>query len=218
MVERLEKLRITNLDSKPQERFFVLFNPSEYTLEDASHWVGQHKMGQKPELHYTGGERKKLMMELFFDTYEARTDVRQHTQKIASLLVCDKEKHCPPKVELSWGLTAPGGPYVDFPFVCVLETLKQQFVLFLGNGTPVRAKLSATFIEFTLPEDEEKKNPKNSPDRTKLYVVKVRDTLSGIAGLFYEEPSKWREIAMANDIDTPRQLTPGSVLRIPKIT
>jgi contractile injection system tube protein/LysM domain-containing protein len=217
MVERLEKLRITNLDSKPQERFFVLFNPSEYTLEDASHWVGQHKMGQKPELHYTGGERKKLMMELFFDTYEARTDVRQHTQKIASLLVCDKEKHCPPKVELSWGLTAPGGPYVDFPFVCVLETLKQQFVLFLGDGTPVRAKLSATFIEFTLPEDEEKKNPKNSPDRTKLYVVKVRDTLSGIAGLFYEEPSKWREIAMANDIDTPRQLTPGSMLRIPKI-
>src|SRR5262245_24086188 len=218
MVERLEKLCITNLDSKPQERFFVLFNPSEYTLEDASHWVGQHKMGQKPELHYTGGERKKLMMELFFDTYEARTDVRQHTQKIASLLVCDKEKHCPPKVELSWGLTAPGGPYVDFPFVCVLETLKQQFVLFLGDGTPVRAKLSATFIEFTVPEDEEKKNPKNSPDRTKLYEVKVRDTLSGIAGLFYEEPSKWREIAMANDIDTPRQLTPGSVLRIPKIT
>ena len=138
MVERLEKLRIKNLDTG--EQFFVLFNPSEYTLEDASHWADQDKMGQKPELHYTGGDRKKLTMELFFDTYEARTDVRQHTRKIASLLVFNKEKHRPPKVELSWGPTAPGGPYAEFPFVGVLESLKQQFVLFLGDGTPGQGK------------------------------------------------------------------------------
>ena len=98
MAERLEKLRIKNLDSG--EQFFVLFNPSEYTVEDASHWADQDKMGQKPELHYTGGDRKKLTMELFFDTYEARTDVRQHTAKIAGLLVFNKEKHRPPKRRL----------------------------------------------------------------------------------------------------------------------
>src|SRR6266540_6385379 len=118
MAERLEKLLIKNLDTNPPEQFFVLFNPSEYTFEDASHWADQDKMGQKPELHYTGGDRKKLTMDLFFDTYEARTDVRQHTQKIAGLLVFNKEKHRPPKVELSWGSTAPGGPYVELPFVC----------------------------------------------------------------------------------------------------
>jgi len=216
MVERLEKLSIKNLATK--EEFVVLFNPSEYTLEDASHWVGQERMSQKPELHYTGSARQKLTMELFFDTYEARADVRQHTQKIASLLEIDAEKHVPPPVELSWGSIAPGAPNAEFRFVCVLETLKQQFVLFLGDGTPVRAKLSAAFVEFTLPKDEEQKHKRNSPDRTKLYVVKVRDTLSGIAAVYYEDPSKWREIAMANDIDTPRQLTPGSVLRIPKIS
>jgi len=216
MVERLEKLLVKNLDTG--EQFFVLFNPSEYTLEDASRWADQDKMGQKPELQYTGGARKKLTMDLFFDTYEARADVRQHTQKIAGLLVFNKEKHRPPKVELSWGPTAPGGPFADLPFVCVLETLKQQFVLFLGDGTPVRAKLSVAFVEFTLPEDELQKNEKHSPDLTKIYVVKVRDTLSAIAALFYEDPSKWRPIAIANDIDTPRQLNPGSVLRIPKIT
>jgi hypothetical protein len=215
MVERLERISIQNLDT--QERFFVLFNPSEYTLEDASHWADQDKMGQKPELHYTGGDRKKLTMELFFDTYEARTDVRQHTQKIAGLLVFNKEKHRPPKVELSWGPTPPGGAYAEFPFVGVLETLKQQFVLFLADGTPVRAKLSVAFLEFTLPEEELQKNEPHSPDLTKLYVVKVRDTASAIAALFYQDPSKWRHIATANNIDTPRALTPGSVLRIPKI-
>src|SRR5262245_54286552 len=216
MVEPLEKLSIRNLETK--EQFFVLFNPSEYTLEDASHWSDQSKMGQKPELHYTGGARKKLTMELFFDTYEAGTDVREHTQKIANLLVPDKEQHPPPRVELSWGPNAPGGAHYEFPLVCVLETLKQQFVLFKGDGTPVRAKLSVAFLEFTLPEDELQKNEKFSPDRTKLYVVKVRDTLSAIAALFYQDPSKWRYIGIANDIATPRQLIPGSVLRIPKIT
>jgi hypothetical protein len=215
MVERLERLQIKNLDTG--EQFFVLFNPSEYTLEDASRWADQDKMGQKPELHYTGGDRKKLAMELFFDSYETRSDVRQYTQQIAGLLVFNKEKHRPPKVELSWGPTAPGGPHADFPFVCVLETLKQQFVLFLGDGTPVRAKLSVSFLEFTLPEEELQKNEPHSPDLTKLYIVKVRDTLSAIAAVFYEDSGKWRPIATANNIDNPRELTPGQILRIPKI-
>ncbi|MEP7305161.1 MAG: LysM peptidoglycan-binding domain-containing protein [Acidobacteriota bacterium] len=215
MTDRLDRLRIKNLDTL--EQFFVLFNPTEYSLEDASHWADQDKMGQKPELHYTGGDRKKLSMELFFDTYESRTDVRLHTSKIAGLLVFNKEKHRPPKVELSWGPMAPGGPHAEFPFVCVLETLKQQFVLFLGDGTPVRAKLTVAFTEFTLPEEELQKNEPHSPDLTKLYVVKVRDTVSAIASLFYEDPSKWREIARENDIDAPRHLIPGHVLRIPKI-
>ena len=215
MAERLEKLRIKNLDTS--EEFFVLFNPTEYTVEDASKWADQDKMGQKPELHYTGGDRKKLTMELFFDTYEARVDVRTHTGKIAGLLVFNKEKHRPPKVELSWGPTPPGGPNAEFPFVGVLETLKQQFVLFLADGTPVRAKLSVAFTQFTLPEEELQKNEPHSPDLTKLYVVKVRDTVSAISSLFYQDPSKWREIATANNIDAPRHLTPGQVLRIPKI-
>jgi len=215
MAEPLEKLRVKNVDTG--EQFSVLFNPCEYTVEDASKWADQDKMGQKPELHYTGGDRKKLSMELFFDTYESRVDVREHTSKVAALLVFNKEKHRPPKVELSWGPMPAGGPYAEFPFVGVLETLKQQFVLFLGDGTPVRAKLSVAFIEFTLPEEELQKNEPHSPDLTKLYVVKVRDTLTAIAALFYQDPGKWREIAIANDIDAPRHLTAGQVLRIPKI-
>src|ERR1051326_509205 len=214
MVERLERLSVRNLDTG--EQFFVLFNPSEYSFEDASHWADQDKMGQKPELHYTGGDRKKLTMELFFDTYEARSDVRQFTQQIAGLLVFNNEKHRPPKVELSWGPTAPGGPHADLPFVCVLETLKQQFVLFLGDGTPVRAKLSVSFLEFTLPEEELQKNEPHSPDLTKIGRASCRDTVSGIAGLFYQDPGKWRPIAIVNNIDNPRRLEPGQVLRIPK--
>ena len=214
--EPLEKLKVRNEDTG--EESSVLFNPTEYTIEDASTWSDQDRMGQKPELHYTGGQRKKLTMELFFDTYESRTDVREHTLKIANLLVFNSEVHRPSKVTLSWGAGAPGGTHADFPFVGVLETLKQQFTLFLGNGTPVRAKLNVTFLEFTLPEEELKENEPHSPDRTKAYVVKDGDTVSGIAARFYGDPRLWRPIANENDLVDPRKLTPGAVIAIPRVT
>jgi nucleoid-associated protein YgaU len=215
MEGRFEKMKIDNADTG--ESFFVLFNPTEYSIEDASRWEDQDKMGQKPELHYTGGERKKLSMELFFDTYESRSDVREHTSKIAQLLVVDRDAHRPPKITLTWGQGAPGGPHADFPFTCVLQSLKQQFILFLSDGTPVRAKLAVAFLEFTLPEEELKVEQRSSPDHTKAYVVKVGDTLSGIAGMFYKDPRQWRPIAQRNEIENPRNLTPGQALTIPKI-
>lgn len=208
-----EKLKIKNEDTG--EEFAVLFNPSEYSIDSAAKWKEQEKRGQAPELQYTGGERKKLSMELFFDTYEQQSDVREHTVKLANLLVFNKEKHRPPKVTLSWGRAAPGGPFADFPFTGVLEGFKQQFTLFMTDGTPVRAKASVNFIQFSLTPEELKKNEAHSADKTKTYLVKQGDTVSDIAALFYKDPTQWRPIALANDIDNPRELEPGSALIIP---
>jgi len=217
VIGRLEKMQIRNLDT--DQAFHVLFNPSEYTVSDGARWSDQNKLGQKPELHFTGGERKKLDMELFFDTYEAGRDVREETSKVAALLVVDREKHRPPKVRLSWGRSAPGGAHRDFPFTGVLESLKQQFVLFTGDGTPARAKLTVSFLEFTLPEEELKKNERNSPDHTKAYVTRAGDTASSIAALFLGDPRRWRPIVEANAelIDDPRVIPTGLVLSIPKV-
>jgi len=215
MPQALERLKIKNEDTN--EEFFVLFNPTEYSIDDSSTWSDQNRMGQKPELQYTGGARKKLSMELFFDTYENQTDVREHTGKIAQLLEYNREAHRPPKVTLSWGNTPPAGVPADFPFTAVLETLKQHFILFMSDGTPVRAKVNVDFIQFTLPVEELKKKEPHSADHTKTYIVKVGDTLTGIAGLFYKDPRKWRPIADENNIQDPRELEPGQKLIIPRI-
>jgi|SRR6266568_77215 len=209
----LEKLKMKNEDTG--EEFSVLFNPSEYSIDAAAKWKEQEKKGQPPELQYTGSERKKLAMELFFDSYEQQTDVREHTVKVGNLLVFNKEKHRTPKVTLSWGREAPGGPFADFPFTGVLESCKQQFTLFMSDGTPVRAKVSVSFLQFSLTEQELKKNEAHSADKTKTYLTKQGDTVSGIAGLFYKDPTQWRHIADANDIDNPRELTAGVALTIP---
>jgi nucleoid-associated protein YgaU len=75
-----------------------------------------------------------------------------------------------------------------------------------------------SFLEFTLPKEELKKNEPQSADLMKTYVVKAGDTVSGIAGLMYQDPANWRPIAEENNIDDPRKLVAGEVLAIPKIT
>jgi len=47
--------------------------------------------------------------------------------------------------------------------------------------------------------------------------VRRGDTLNSIAARHYNDPCLWRPIATANGIHNPRRLTPGQVLRIPKL-
>src|SRR6266571_3858413 len=219
MPQNLQKLMIQNLDVSGSTQFPVMFNPTEYSVDDAAKWTEQPRKGQLAELQYTGLERRKLTLELFFDTYErkrGKQDVRDETKKIADLMVMNREKHRPPKLLLTWG-----GPdhaaHQLFPFTCVMQSLKQHFTLFLSDGTPVRAKLTAVFMEFSLPVEDLRKNQPSSPDRVKTYRVKTGDTLSGIAGLFYQDPRAWRPIAVKNDVPDPRTLVAGQVLTIPRL-
>jgi nucleoid-associated protein YgaU len=48
--------------------------------------------------------------------------------------------------------------------------------------------------------------------------VKRGDTLSAISAKLYRDPTLWRTIALANDIDDPRGLNPGVRLAIPALT
>jgi LysM repeat protein len=212
----LNKLSIKNLDNG--DEFKVLFNPTEYTFEDSSKWQDQQGNRRRPELQYTGGERKRLSMELFYDTYEAKEDVRFYTGKLQQLLVVttdDKNNgKRPPVVELSWGEAHSN---VGFPFKCVLESLKQQFTLFTSNGMPVRAKVSVSFKEFELPKDELQKEPRRNSYPAQTYTVREGDSLSGIAAAVWNDASKWRRLAEVNDIPNPRVLEPGQALIVPAI-
>lgn len=219
----MDKLTIKNLDNNVE--FTVLFNPTEYTVEDASSWTEQRKSRRRGELQYTGGQRKTLTMELFFDTYEERNpalrDVRKHTGKIADLLVPSinqsNQGKRPPKVQLSWGQQDPNSESRIMPMAYVLEKLTQKFVLFDNSGTPVRATLNVTFKEFILPRDEERRSPRRHSFPRETFTVKSGDTVSSIAATLWNDPSRWRIIAENNEIDNPRILKPGRTLVIPTI-
>ena len=191
------------------QSFDVLFNPEEYTLNKDNNFAAQAIPGLSgPLLQFVNGNMRTLEMELFFDTTDARTDVRDLTQKVVTLLDIDSTLHAPPVLRVAWA---------SLQFRCVLARVSQKFVMFRDDGRPVRARLAVTFNEFLDPDTEAKQVNRQTADFSKVHVVKRGDTLSRIAAALYDDPTSWRPIAIANNLDDPRAISVGQSLSIPSL-
>jgi LysM repeat protein len=154
------------------------------------------------------GTQPTLEMELFFDTYEQRRDVRVETQKIARLLDIDPELHAPPVLRIAWA---------SLQFRCVMTRASQKFLLFLEDGRPARAKLNVSFNEIIDPAREGREVKRQTANFSKVHTVVQGETLSAIAGRFYGDPRQWRPIAIENGLDDPRSITTGQTLLVPPL-
>ena len=191
------------------ESFDVMFNPEEFTLNKDNNFAAQAVPGlSSPLLQFVHGNLRTLEMELFFDTFERQSDVRDYTRKVAGLLDIDSDLHAPPVLLISWA---------SLQFRCVLARVSQKFLMFLPDGRPVRARLTVTFQEFVDPGRESKEVNRQTADFTKIHVVKEGETLSGIAGKVYGDARAWRPLGIANGIENPRALAAGRSLRVPHL-
>jgi hypothetical protein len=187
----------------------VMFNPEEYSLNKDNNFASQTIPGlSSPILQFVHGNLRTLEMELFFDTTDRRTDVRDETQKITDLLKIDSELHAPPVLRVAWG---------SLQLRCVLTRASQKFVKFLQDGRPTRARITVSFSEFVDPEREAKETNRQTADFSKIHLIQRGDTLSGLAFRFYDDPALWRPIAIANRIDDPRQLEIGREIVVPAL-
>ena len=80
------------------------FNPEEYSLNKDNNFASQAIPGlTSPLLQFVHGNLRTLDMELFFDTFESQSDVRDQTQQISNLLNIDSDLHTPPVLQVAWG-------------------------------------------------------------------------------------------------------------------
>jgi len=132
----LERIYVFNEQVK--QGFFVMFNPEEYSLNKDNNYASQAIPGlQSPLLQFVHGNLRTLDMELFFDTFETKVDVRSETQKVVALLDINSDLHTPPVLRVTWG---------SLEFRCVLAKVSQKFIKFFPSGHPARAKLNVTFF------------------------------------------------------------------------
>jgi len=215
MEKKLEKAKITQIVPAGSD-VDVLFNPTEYRLSKSNQFAEVAIPGlSAPMLQFGHGNAQTLAMQLFFDTYDPQSnnslaakneEVRTHTRKVTDLLAINGSLHAPPICQFSWG---------KFVFIGVLQQADVRCTLFLPDGVPVRATVDVTFKQFY--DGKKETGMLQSANYFKQYVVRPGDTLSGIAGELYDDPTKWRPIADENNIDDPLVIEPGRVLIVPAI-
>ncbi|WP_223836914.1 MULTISPECIES: CIS tube protein [Paenibacillus] len=205
----LKKAMIIVDRGNSKENIEVLFNPSEYAMDASNHYKWERVPGlSMPVGQFVSGNTTTLTMDLFFDTYEKGTDVRDYTKKITGLLDVERELHAPPVCRFVWGS-------VDFKGV--VEKVAHSFTMFLDSGIPVRAKLKVTFRSWYTKEEQLQHIPRHSSDRTKQKMLSQGEELWMIAAHEYKDPGMWREIAKANRIDNPARLQTGRRITVPRL-
>jgi hypothetical protein len=211
----------------------VSFNPTELTFSKAAQIAEVPIPGlDAPILQFVRGQSETLSVDLFFDTTDQSSDgsavaVTEKTDRFYQLIKIDGERHAPPVCRFSWGNRGfPGSQMTGVwasqnrqnGFQCVVESVRQRFTLFSPIGVPLRATLSVVLKEYRPVDQQMREIFRRSPDHTHAHVVQRGDTLSSIAAERYDDPARWRAIAVHNAIDDPLELTPGTILEVPPLS
>lgn len=200
-----------------------MFNPYEYTISKSNTYDQKPKNNSDvvhAEFKQSGSQNLKLS--LFFDTYEQRSDVSQETEKLWKLMSVSRtdpkdaakqktetKKKRPPYVRFEWGV---------FQFTAVITEMTQKFTLFLHDGTPVRATVDVTFMQFDKGYERHQNPTSGGGPLQKVRQVVAGDRLDLIAHEEYGDADKWPEIANANKVRDLSAIQPGQKLLIPDLS
>lgn len=169
---------------------------------------------------FVGKGSTKLAVQLLFDvTGElsqanrdlAKGDVRKLTKKVIDLITpqsgesSEESLKIPPKVRFAWG---------SFRFEGILDSLEESLEFFSPQGQPLRASMSLSMVQQEIkPLEGLSKNQgsaASTPGTRPRTAAPAGSTVQGLAegaGI-----ANWQGVAQANNIENPRQLTPGTLL------
>jgi len=212
------------------DRIDVQFNPAEFSMTKGAQIAEIGIPGiDSPILQFVRGQNEKVSLELFFDSTEAGTGVGAVpvtllTNRFYALVTMSGREHAPPRCRFGWGDEFPGlinqlGEVTARRKVleCIVESIQQKFTLFSPEGVPLRAVLSITLREYKTLERQLEQLNLQTADHTRVHTVQQGETLPHIAYQAYRDPALWRLIADANGLLRPRDLVPGTVLKLPAV-
>lgn len=197
--------------------FTIPINPESYSqsykVESKQKATGGNQ-GSAPEYKFTNPEQLKLDFTLdntgtiegnILDGTEVKDQVKQMLEVIYKM---KGEAHKPAILKIQWGL---------FTFDCVLATLDINYVLFRPDGNPLRAKVSASFTQYTEPQKRVAKEDKKSPDLYRSVRVADGDTLPQLSYKYYGNPQWNMQLAWYNELVSIRALQTDQELTFPPI-
>jgi hypothetical protein len=190
--------------------FQVQYNPKEFTVQRQVEWGEHEESGQgQGALEFQKGNAMSVTMDLIFDTTCETGPARDVRAKWVNGLLHlttpavqaeggeqeeEEDKLRPPKVLFSWG---------TFELTCVVESVNTTYLLFDGNGVPLRARCSVQLKEWT----ESAYAAATGGMRWAGNAIKLVKARAGSlpSHLAQETRTPWKKIAQDNNIDDPME-------------
>lgn len=199
-----------------------LFNPKDYTVTKTNAWEAKATPGAsaaRPQ--YGGGQPYEMQLQLLFDASLLGQGgaVAAATKQLFQMMEATKGEGAghggarntrrPPTVKFIWG------HFISFE--AFAKSLTVQYQLFAPDGQPLRADVKLSLIQADAGPPKGQNPTTRSDDSLGTHVIREGDSLQAIAYRAYGDPTRWRTLAEANDIDDPGALRRGQLLAIPRL-
>jgi hypothetical protein len=212
----LEHATLTNVSKQPPAAAVaVQFNPTDLGIDRGASFAELPVPGLRtPVLQFVRGEAGVLSLELFLDGTDTRASTRPddtvegRLEALRKFVEIDRDLHAPPVCLFQWR---------EVKFTGVVTSFKEKYSLFDESGKVLRARVTVSMKSYEAVETQLRELRRQSPDRTRVRVVREGETLAAIAAEVYGDPRLWTALAEANDIDRPRFVTPGTALQVPAL-
>jgi hypothetical protein len=140
-------------------------------------------------------------MEGYLDAMKAMPVKDQLKKFIECVYDYDGKIHSPRYLKVLYGS--------ELKFNCVLTSLDINHTLFNPDGSPLRAKITANFLQYIAPEARAKKERNSSPDVTHQRTVRAGDRLDLLTFEIYDSPQFLLQVGLNNGLTNVRRIQPG---------
>lgn len=235
MEEKPAKIQIvpyTDKELKKKDKevpaYIVPVNPEQYTLNykikyDVKPGSGNHGVEEK----FIASMPEELKLDFIIDgtgtiygykySDDSKKSVTDQLQHFKSVVYDMAGKIHQPRLLKIIGLGISQKGNGDVTFDGILSELQVNFTLFNPNGEPLRAKISAKFLDYRETKRRVLEEQKESPDLTHIYSVAEADKLPLISYETYDDPAYYMEVAKVNKLTNFRKLSVGQKLTLPPI-
>lgn len=195
--------------------FLAMFNPESFFIKEDIVWEADCTPGQQAtEQNYSATRGRSFTMEFMLDGTGVNTSgvkipvtaqvllFRAATTKIIGAI------HSPPSLLVQYG---------TFISNCKLNDSTVTYTMFDSFGLPIRAKISASFTEYTPSGLGAILSMLSSPDLTHAVTVAEGDILPLLTYKVYNEQNYYLQVAKVNKLKNFRKLEAGTTLIFPPI-
>lgn len=209
----LSKMKIASL-SDSSKKFELLINPESLKFTRKIKYTTDPVLGTSANVNrFDGHAPSNLSFSFVLDgtgvAYEKKESVETTVKRFENIVyLYDGKEHEPNPLRISWG---------NFFFNCRVESLDYDYTLFAPSGEPLRVKVTVSFVNYISREEEEAKAKKNSPDLSHVVILKAGESIPFWCRQIYGDASYCTDIARYNELDSFRNVKPGTRLLFPPL-